>query len=192
MIPPATTVYVNDPPIPRRGSRGVWSALALAAPVASLSPGPRSAVERSSRSAGQQYAVHVPLSDLSRVSRRTTRRREPRGRGRGLTPSGAGDGSRTRRCRGSAPATLSAVEPGHSAQHSSLAIGTDGFAVVSYGQGPSNDLKVAHCNNLDCSDATVSLVDSAGNTGRHTSIASVSMIFRSSATSKGRAVLSSR
>ena len=75
------------------------------------------------------------------------------------------------RCRGSAPATLSAVELGNVGGDSSIAIGTDGFAVVSYRDNTGGDLKVAHCNNLDCSAATVSLVDAAGSNGWSTSIA---------------------
>lgn len=55
----------------------------------------------------------------------------------------------------------------------SIAIGTDGFPVVSYRDVTNLDLKVAKCADLDCSaPATVTPVDGAGiNVGEYTSIA---------------------
>ncbi len=52
----------------------------------------------------------------------------------------------------------------------SIAIGTDGLAVISYWGGPTTDnLKVAHCDDLRCSSATINGV--SGQCGKHSSIA---------------------
>ncbi|MEX1312350.1 MAG: hypothetical protein AB1Z65_18165, partial [Candidatus Sulfomarinibacteraceae bacterium] len=52
----------------------------------------------------------------------------------------------------------------------SVAIGTDGLAVISYWAGPAADnLKVAHCDNLSCSSATIQSI--SAQCGRHSSIA---------------------
>ncbi len=51
----------------------------------------------------------------------------------------------------------------------SATIGTDGLPLFSYSAG--GDLKVAHCEDIDCSSAALSTLDSAGNVGRYTSVA---------------------
>jgi len=51
----------------------------------------------------------------------------------------------------------------------SIAIGTDGLAIVSYGTG--QELRIAHCNDVNCSDARKTIVDDKGQTGFTTSIA---------------------
>lgn len=59
-------------------------------------------------------------------------------------------------------------------QHSSLAIGTDGFPVISYHSWLDGKLRVAHCNDAACSggDETQTTIPESGtNMGRHTSIA---------------------
>jgi hypothetical protein len=53
----------------------------------------------------------------------------------------------------------------------SIAIGADGLGLVSYLGGPSYDLKVAHCENVECSFARTSLVDTPGQVGYQSSIA---------------------
>lgn len=46
----------------------------------------------------------------------------------------------------------------------SIAMGSDGFPVISYGSYTSNELKVAKCGNINCTgpDTTVSTVDNSG------------------------------
>ncbi len=69
------------------------------------------------------------------------------------------------------------VDPNMTGLEVDIAIGTDGNPVISYFDeqydDPPNggDLKVAKCNNADCSSATITPVDSAGSVGRHSSIA---------------------
>ena len=46
-----------------------------------------------------------------------------------------------------------------------IAIGTDGFGLISYYDAGNTNLKVAHCSNAVCSSATVSILDSTGNVG---------------------------
>jgi len=54
----------------------------------------------------------------------------------------------------------------------SIAIGTDGFPVVSYFDDTNDDLKVAKCGNVSCSSGnTITAVDTAGDVGLYTSIA---------------------
>jgi len=57
-------------------------------------------------------------------------------------------------------------------QYSSIAVGTDGFPVISYYDFTNDDLELVHCTNLSCSttDPPVTL-DSTGTVGRYTSIA---------------------
>jgi hypothetical protein len=44
----------------------------------------------------------------------------------------------------------------------SITIGTDGLLVISYYDYTNGDLKVAHCNDLACSSADLTTVDSKG------------------------------
>jgi hypothetical protein len=74
---------------------------------------------------------------------------------------------------GSLPPTITTVDSGGSVgQYNSIAIGTDGFPVVSYFDSTNVNLKVAKCMNAVCSgSATITTVDSVGNVGYFTSIA---------------------
>lgn len=47
----------------------------------------------------------------------------------------------------------------------SITIGADGLAVISYIDTTNSNLKVAHCDNLVCSSATLSTVDASGTVG---------------------------
>jgi hypothetical protein len=54
----------------------------------------------------------------------------------------------------------------------SIAIGGDGFPVVSYFDGSGNDLKLVRCGNAACTSGNEAVtLDAPGNVGRHTSIA---------------------
>jgi hypothetical protein len=55
--------------------------------------------------------------------------------------------------------------------HTSIAIGNDGFPVISYNDDTNDDLKVAKCVNAACTGvSTLTAVDTAGSVGQHTSI----------------------
>jgi hypothetical protein len=80
--------------------------------------------------------------------------------------------------------------PGDVGQWTSITIGADGLGLISYFDGlppiivpppppelalddpppPNNDLKVAHCSNVDCTAATLTSLDTAGNVGEYTSV----------------------
>ncbi|MFO1312309.1 MAG: hypothetical protein U1F41_09625 [Burkholderiales bacterium] len=74
-------------------------------------------------------------------------------------------------CTGSA--TITAVDSvGDVGQYTDIAIGTDGFPVVSYYDLTSANLKVAKCANADCTgSAAITAVDTGGNVGLYTAIA---------------------
>ncbi len=56
---------------------------------------------------------------------------------------------------------------------SSLAIGNDGYPVISYSSGLSNNLKVAKCNDLACAggDELITTIDAIGDVGSYGSLA---------------------
>jgi hypothetical protein len=56
-------------------------------------------------------------------------------------------------------------------QYASIAIGTDGYPVISYYDGSSYDLKVTKCGNASCSSGNTTTIDSTGSVGQYTSIA---------------------
>lgn len=71
------------------------------------------------------------------------------------------------------PETLSMVDDaGNSGLYTSIAIGADGFPVISYYDEVKDDLRVAKCNDAACSggDETVTILDSAGQVGLDSSI----------------------
>ena len=53
----------------------------------------------------------------------------------------------------------------------SIAIGSDGLGLIAYHDQINVNLKVAHCDNILCTSATLSTIDSTGDVGRYTSIA---------------------
>jgi len=74
-------------------------------------------------------------------------------------------------CSGT-PATSSVDDGTYSgAMYVSMAIGSDGFPVISEYDWNYSDLKVAKCNNATCSSAVFRILDTDGNTGLTTSLA---------------------
>jgi hypothetical protein len=55
-------------------------------------------------------------------------------------------------------------------QYASIAMGTDGFPLISYYDVTNGDLKVAHCTDPACAARTLTMIDQAGDTGLYTSI----------------------
>src|SRR4029079_17345343 len=49
---------------------------------------------------------------------------------------------------------------------SSIAVGTDGFPIISYWDSGRDDLKVMHCDSLDCTTATVTRLVRRGSPGQ--------------------------
>ena len=62
-------------------------------------------------------------------------------------------------------------ETGTAGVQPSMAIGTDGLPIISYYDSASQDLKIAHCEDVLCSTAFVDTKDSVGNVGSESSIA---------------------
>jgi len=70
---------------------------------------------------------------------------------------------------GSSPITVDAT--GDTGLYTSMAIGVNGFPVISYYDNTTGDLRVAACSTATCSEKTLTTVDATGNTGLYTSIA---------------------
>jgi hypothetical protein len=66
---------------------------------------------------------------------------------------------------------LSQYDVAGTGQFTSVAIGADGLPLISYYDVTNGDLKVAHCEEVDCDTAALNTLDSAGNVGQYTSIA---------------------
>ncbi len=56
-------------------------------------------------------------------------------------------------------------------EYTSIAIGADGLALISYRDKTNGDLKVAHCSDVACASATITTLDSAVDVGEYTGIA---------------------
>ena len=54
-------------------------------------------------------------------------------------------------------------------EHTSIAIGSDDFGLISYVDGSNDDLKIAHCEDVLCTSATLTTLDSIGHIGSETS-----------------------
>ena len=87
--------------------------------------------------------------------------------GFGLTLSAGADDTALER-PGFALTTLDGS--GNVGQYSSVAIGTDGLALISYYDASNGDLKVAHCSDLACTSATRTTLQSEDNVGLFTSV----------------------
>jgi len=55
-------------------------------------------------------------------------------------------------------------------RYTSLTIGADGLGLISYRDDSNQDLKVAHCSDVQCTSATFTALDTAGDVGLRTSI----------------------
>src|SRR5215213_983076 len=90
-------------------------------------------------------------------------------------PLGAGASAQpdaNSQARGFAITVLDNLTAGEaSGQNTSVTIGADGHAFVSYYDGGNSDLKVAHCRNVLCRGATTALVDDEGDVGKWSAIA---------------------
>ena len=65
------------------------------------------------------------------------------------------------------PYLISAVDTGgFVGEHISMAIGVDGLPIIAYYDATNSALKAAHCEDLACTRATTSTLDSAGDVGR--------------------------
>jgi hypothetical protein len=52
-----------------------------------------------------------------------------------------------------------------------VAIGSDGLGLITYQDGSNQALKLAHCDDIPCTSATIITLDNAGSVGQHTSVA---------------------
>jgi hypothetical protein len=73
--------------------------------------------------------------------------------------------------KGFALTILDSVGDWPSPADTSVAIGADGLALISYYDGANGDLKVAHCRNVACRAATTVVIDHEGDVGRWNSVA---------------------
>ena len=68
--------------------------------------------------------------------------------------------------------TISTVDSaGNVGRWTSIAIGSDNLPVISYYDFNNQNLKVAHCNDINCFGGSLFTLDDHGNVGQHTSIA---------------------
>jgi len=78
-------------------------------------------------------------------------------------------------CTSATIATLDDMGQNPLGYYTSLAIGSDGLGIISYqdsgGVENHRDLQVAHCEDIACTFATFTTLDSVGDTGSHSSIA---------------------
>ena len=62
------------------------------------------------------------------------------------------------------------VDVANTGQYSSTTIGVDGFPIIAHHDQGNLDLKVAHCEDIQCSTSTTATLDSAGDVGKFPSI----------------------
>jgi hypothetical protein len=68
--------------------------------------------------------------------------------------------------------TVDSIPSGDTGRYTSITIGADGLPVISYYDVTNQDLRVAHCEQADCSGTpTLTTVDSTGDVGKYSSIA---------------------
>ncbi len=76
----------------------------------------------------------------------------------------------TTACTGGA-STVVETTPGNVGKFTSIAIGTDGLAIISHYDATNKDLRVFHCADTACTSGTGTAVDTGGDVGQYTSIA---------------------
>jgi hypothetical protein len=89
-------------------------------------------------------------------------------------PLGAGAGAQPEanpQSNGFAITILDDLAAQRSEGNTSVTIGSDGRALISYYDAGNLDLKVAHCRNVICRAATTTVVDSEGDVGKWSAIA---------------------
>ena len=70
-----------------------------------------------------------------------------------------------------APSTITALDSiGSVGRYTSITIGADGLGLISYQDLTTQDLKVAHCSDAECTSATITTLDSTGGVGSYTAI----------------------
>ncbi len=76
-------------------------------------------------------------------------------------------------CAGSDETTSTLDGPGAIGGHTSIAIGSDNYPVISYRSSGFKQIKVAHCNDVSCTgnDELLSIVDDVDDVGEYNSIA---------------------
>jgi len=72
---------------------------------------------------------------------------------------------------GSGTFNISLVDPREFLDYPSIAIGTDGFGLISYYDRLNKDLLVSHCENVNCSSVVSTTLDSTGDVGFSSSVA---------------------
>ena len=88
-----------------------------------------------------------------------------------FAPAGQANGWAVHVVAPTGPYSITTVDAaGNVGRYTSMAVGFDGFPVISY-YDTDVALKVAHCEDLLCSSATVTTLDSGDGGGLHTSIA---------------------
>src|SRR3989344_3513791 len=60
---------------------------------------------------------------------------------------------------------------GDGGKYTSLALGSDGFARISYYNESNNDLKFVRCTNADCTTKNITVIESSGDVGQFSSLA---------------------
>jgi preprotein translocase subunit Sec61beta len=69
------------------------------------------------------------------------------------------------------PNTISTIDSnGDVGQYPSIAIGADNLGLISYYDATNGDLKIAHCDDIDCNSATISTLDVDGDVGQYSSL----------------------
>lgn len=74
-------------------------------------------------------------------------------------------------CTPAAPVVRTIDSTGDVGQYTQIRFGNDGRAIIAYHDVTNRDLKVARCDDAECTSATTRTVDSAGDVGRYLSMA---------------------